>query len=247
MAKRKNVDLAAELGEDIDLTEDEAKYYAEDVPAPPAVETPVSAPAMSVTVADIQAIVRAAVEASASGNQAIADSVTAGIAQARKAIPEGTDQSYHQISVLNPLGEKDHPRPGLRCEFFLGTKDAKTGVVTRNYPWVADDLTANEQIALNTLEPMAKTIDLLDGTHVKVELLPTRDALTNEITRMVLVIPQFVIEKKSQHKNMLPNLCHIVEQLTGHNYAKLSKDDLAWFMAEHRKKNYVAVREAVAA
>lgn len=168
-------------------------------------------------------------------------------ARVRNPIPEGTDASYPRISALNPLGERDHPRPGLKCDFYLGTREPKSQTVQRTYQFVAEDLTAYEQIALNTLTPTSGAMELLDGAPVKVELVATKDDITDEITRMVLIVPPKIIQKGSEHKNMLPSVCKIVEQLTGKNYAKLSKDDLAWFMAEHRKKNYVAGRESVAA
>lgn len=240
----KNVDLAAELGEDIDLTEEQANAYR--APKPEAV-APVAPAQMHVSVTDIQAIVKAAVEAAQGGNKEIAELVTQGIAQARQPIPERTDADNPRISTMNPLGDKAHPRPGLKCDFFLGIREGKSGAVQRSYEWIADDLSACEQVALNTLEPMAKTIHLTDGTEIKVELVATRNDITDEITRMVLVLPQFVMQKGSQHRNAVPSICHIVEQLTGKNFAKLSNDDLAWLMAEHRAKRYVSARESVAA
>lgn len=252
MPRKKNLDLAEAIhDEEIDVTEDEANDANQIVQAgpPPA---PVAAPAapaamVGVTIADIQAIVKTAVEAAQGGNQQIAQIVTDGIAQARKPIPEKTDADYPRISTLNPLGERDHPRPGLRCEFFLGMRQGKSGQVQRSYPWVAEDLTAQEQIALNTLTPTSGTIALLDGTPIKVEVVPTRHDLTDEITRMVIVVPQFVIEKNSQHKNMLPPICNLVEQLTGKNFARLAGEELAYFMAAHRQKRFVDAREVVAA
>lgn len=252
MAKKDNLGakmVAAELHDgdpDVDPPKDipPAPVVA---PDPVAAAPVAAAPMVGVTIADIQAIVKTAVEAAQSGNSEMARMVTDGIAQARKPIPEQTDAAYPRISVLNPLGERDHPRPGLKCELFIGTREPKSQTVQRSYGYLADDLSAYEQIAINTLEPMSGTIMLSDDQKIKVEIVATRDEITNEIRRLVLMVPLYVIQKGSQHKNALPSICNIVAQLTGRNYAKLSKDDLAWFMAEHRKKNYVAVREAVAA
>lgn len=238
---------------DVDFTEEEANANAAirsapPVAAPPSPPAPVAPQPITLTVDDIQKIVSTAITAAQSGNQQIAEIVTQGIAQARKPIPERTDADYPRISVLNPLGERDHPRPGLKCEFFLGTREPKSQTVQRTYGFVAEDLTAHEQIALNTLEPQSATITLLDDSPVKVEVVATsRDDITNAITRLVLIVPPILLQKGSQNKNMLPSVCGLVKQLTGHDYRKLSKDDLAWFMSEHRKKNYVAVREMVAA
>lgn len=218
--------------------------------APVAPSAPAVAPqVLSVTLADIQAIVKTAVEASQAGTANLADVVTKGIAQARKPIPEQTDADYPRISVLNPLGERDHPRPGLKCEVFIGTREPKSQTVQRSYGFLADDLTANEQIALNTLEPTSATIRLLDDSPIKVEVVGKRDELTNEISRLVIMVPLALIQKGSQNKNNLPGICNLVAQLTGKDFSKLSSDDLAWFMAEHRAKRYVSERprEVVAA
>lgn len=250
MPKKKNLDLAAEMGEDVDVTEEEANDAAQIVPPPTEPVAPMTAAStqpITMTVADIQAIVTAAVSAASQGNAALADVVTQGIAQARKPIPEGTDASYPRISVFNPLGERDHPRPGLKCDFFIGTQDPKTKLIARTYPLLDDDLTAAEQVALNILEPMAATVQRTDGESMKVQIVAEHDPATDALMRMVIVLPQLVLGKGSQFKNTLPLITNLVAQLTGHDFSKLSKDDLAWFMAEHRAKRYVAAREPVAA
>jgi len=247
MPKKKNLDLAAEMGEDVDVTEDEAMDAATIMaPAPvPAPSAPVAQP-ITMSVADIQAIVQTAVQAAQSGNQAIAEIVTQGIAQARKPIPEGTDQSNPRISDANPLGDRDHPRPLLKCDFFLGTQDVD-GKIARTYPYEQGDLTVREILALNILEPGHYQIHLHDDTQIKVSVVPELDGATDALRRLVLVVPTFVTEKKSAHRNMLPGPCNIVAQITGHDFSKLKGEELAWFMAEHRAKRYVSTREPVAA
>lgn len=248
--KKKNVLLAGEMQDEgapeIDLTEDEANAL---VPVPEPVEpvapAPVAPASFTMTAADLQNMVTAAVSAAAAGNAQLADAVTKGIADAREPIPE--NKFSPGISVFNPLGDQAHPRPDLKCEFFYGTMDAKTKIVSRTYPLLVEDLTVMETIALNTLEPQNAVIKLHDGSSIKVSLVPELDPATDELTRMVIVVPQTVIGKGSALKNMLPGPCNIVAQLTGIDYEKLSREDLAWFMAEHRAKRYVSVRESVAA
>lgn len=250
MPRKKNLDLAAELGEDVDVTETEAVQAAQIVA--PVAPVPVAAPvapqaSFSMTADDIQKIVAAAVHATSAGNQALADAVTAGIAATRKPIPEGTDASNPRISVLNPLGDRDHPRPTLRHEVFLGTFDAKTKQVQRTYPYLTDDLTVNEVIALNTLEPSVTTIEFHGIGPTKVSVVPERDAVTDEIHRLVIALPTNVTGKGSTVKNMLPGPCGLVAQITGRDYSTLAGEELAWFMAEHRAGRYVTERVAVAA
>lgn len=251
MPRRTNVDLRAELGEDIDLTEDEANAAREIiapvvvVPAPVAVSP--SAP-LSVTLEQLQALMASATAGSAASTAALAQMVTQGIAQAHKPVPEGTDQSNPRISDQNPLGDRDHPRPALKCEVFLGTQDGKTQQIARTYPFDGDDLTVSEIMALNTLESGNFSVKLHDGTPIKVSVVPEYDDATDALRRLVIVVPGTVTGKNSQLKNMLPGPCNLVSQITGgRDFSRVSNDDLAWFMAEHRKKNYVAVREAVTA
>lgn len=248
MPRKKNLDLAAELGEDVDVTEAEAEQAAAIVAPVVAVAPAAVAPqTFTMTAESLQGMITAAVQAAAQGNQALADAVTAGIAATRKPIPEGTDSSNPRISVLNPLGDRDHPRPTLRCEVFLGTFDAKTQQVQRTYPYLTDDLTVNEVIALNTLAPVTKTLDFHGIGPIKVSVVPERDAVTDEIRRMVITVPTSVTGKGSTVKNMLPGPCGLVAQITGRDYSTLQGEELAWFMAEHRAGRYVTEREAVAA
>lgn len=252
MPKRKNLDLAAEMGEEIDVTEEQANDAREIVPISgtivPNQGTPPAPPqTFSMTAADLQAMVTAAVTAAQQGNQALADAVSAGIAATRKPIPEGTDASNPRISVLNPLGERDHPRPTLRYEVFLGTVNQKTKEVMRTYPYDTDDLTVQEVIALNTLEPINTTLDLHGIGPTKVSVVPERDAATDEITRLVIALPTSVTGKGSAVKNHVPGPCGLVAMITGRDYSKLRGEELAWFMAEHRAGRYVTEREKAAA
>jgi len=242
MPKKKNLNLAGEMGEDIDATEEEAMDAEQIVPAAPVAAIPMAP--ISLTFEQLQTLL-----ASSQGKQdqsGLVEALADSIARSREPIPE--NKFAPEVSVFNPLGERDHPRPGLKCEMFLGTQDAKTKQVNRTYPFMAGDVTAAEQIALNTLtatEPTA--IELLDGSAIKVSVYTELDPVSDALRRLTIVVPQSVIQKGSQIKNMLPPITNLVEQLTGHNFAKLSKDDLAWFMSEHRAQRYVSVREAVAA
>lgn len=245
---RKNLDLAAELGEDVDVTEAEANAAREIVASPPPVAVapaPVapSAP-IAMTLEQLQALLAANSASTQQNTQALADALTQGIKQAQPQRP--SNEIAPDVSDANPLGERDHPRPGLKCKVTLGIMDGKSKQIQPTYPFVADDLTAYEQIALNTLEKGEHQIKLYDGRAIKLQVIEEFDAL-DRLQRMVLVVPQHVTQKGSETRNMLPGPLAIVQQITGIDYTRLSLDDLAWFMAEHRAGRYVAVREAVAA
>lgn len=242
MPRKKNLSLAEEIhGEEIDVTEAEANDANTIVPTtapPPAPVAPIT-----LTFEQLQALL--ASSGAQQNTQSLADAFTKGMEQVREPKPE--NKFHPGISELNPAGERDFPRPGLKCEFFLGTQDAKTGHIYRTYPYDAQDLTAYEQIALNTLEPASAVIKRIDGMPIRVQVVPTRDPVSDEITRMVIVVPTDVIAKGSQTKNFLPSLVSLVAQITGKDFSTLSLDDLKWFMAEHREKRYVSARPAVAA
>jgi hypothetical protein len=241
MPRKKNLDIAEALGEDIDVTEEESVEANTIVKAP----TPVApTPTLSMTATDIGAIVRAAVEAAQGGNQELAEAITTGIKQSA---PKRDNDNYPGVSALNPAGEREHPRPGLKCRMTLGIRDAKTRAVVETYAMDADDLTAYEQIALNTLEPWEGKISLLDGDVIPLAIVPTYNDVTEKLERLVLVLPQAVTGKGSEKKNMVPSIPNIVAQVTGKDFSRLSLDDLTWFMAEHRAGRYVSERTAVAA
>jgi hypothetical protein len=242
MPRKKNLDIAEALGEDIDVTEEESMDANTIIPAAPAPVVP--APALSMTASDIQAIVRAAVEAAQGGNQELAQAITTGIQQSAG---KHENETHPGVSVYNPAGERDHPRPGLKCRMTLGIRDPKTQVVSETYALDGDDLTAYEQIALNTLEPWEGKIELLDGTVIPLTIVPSYNDVTEALERLVLVLPQAVTGKGSEKKNMVPSIPSIVAQVTGRDFSRLSLDDLKWFMAEHRSGRYVSERSAVAA
>ena len=241
MPRKKNLDLASELGEDIDVTEDEAIEAAElmntIVPEPPAPVAPMAP--ITLTFEQLQQLLAS----NSQSHAALADAITQGIRQTKR----HENEFSPDVSVFNPLGDRDHPRPGLKCKMTLATQDPRTNVVHGTYQFEDGDLTAYEQIAMNTLQPWSGVVALMDGALIKVSLVPTYNQIDNSLERLAIVIPAKVTEKGSQIKNMLPSITNLVAQITGHDYAKLSLDDLQWFMAEHRKKHYVAEREKAAA
>lgn len=249
MAKKVIPEVAEAFGADPDelaeAVETPAPVAAPAPPAPVAAAPVAPAQPITLTLDQLQALLANA-HLPPPNTMGLAEAITKGMESVREPRPE--NKFSPEISWLNPLGEKDHPRPGLKCDFYLGTQDGKSGQVFRTYPFEAGDLSAYEQIALNTLQPASAVIKRLDEAPMPVQVVAaTRDKVTDEITRMVIVVPTDLIAKGSQIKNMIPSLTSIVAQITGRDFSKLSNDDLAWFMKEHRAKRYVSERDSVAA
>lgn len=251
--KRKNAMVADALRDpgdpEIDLTEEEVNAIvepvAEPIPEPPVVAAPAmpSAP-IAMTLEQLQALLAANSASTQQNTQALADALTQGIKQAQPQRP--SNEIAPDVSDANPLGERDHPRPGLKCKITLGIMDPKSRQIQPTYPFVAEDLTAYEQIALNTLSKGEYQVKLYDGRPIKVQVVEEFDAL-DRLQRMVVIVPQHVTQKGSETRNMLPGPLALVQQMSGTDYSRLSLDDLAWFMAEHRAGRYVSERVAVAA
>lgn len=83
---------------------------------------------------------------------------------------------HHNISVFNLRGDKDFPRPALRCDYFL--------------PWpikpsAAEELTREEIELLNLIEAGEHTITRTDRTKVKVLVRIDRKYDSEEPSRVV--------------------------------------------------------------
>ena len=210
---------------------------------------------------DIAAIVQAAVTAAlAAGKQdshELADAITKGMQQVAAPIHE--NKVSDGVSELNPLGDTKHPRPGLKCEVWYGAYEASDNPadvrVKKAWEVYDHDCSAWEQLALNMLEPMAKTIKRLDRQDMHVIVTGVRSQTSGELQRLVIGLPLSVIGKGSDAagRNMVPDITDLVRQLTGHDltpervpYDKTAKDGgtLGRLMAAHRAKNYVAVDPA---
>ena len=237
MPKRKNLDLAAEMGEEVDVTEEQANEANQIVAAPAAPLAPIT-----LTFEQLQTLLSTQGR-DTMDHAAIASAITQGIQKTAR----HQNEVSPEISDFNPAGDRDHPRPGLKCKMSYGTRHPKTQQARITYPFMDGDLTAAEQIALNTLEPWEGIIHLLDGSERKLSLVPTYNDVSGVLERLIIVVPEAVTAKGSEIRNMLPGALNLVNQITGRDFSKLSLDDLKWFLKEHRNKNYVAVREVVAA
>jgi hypothetical protein len=247
MAKRVIPEVAEAFGADPDELAEQMAAAPPPVVASPHPVASVAAPVViaaqpiTMTFEQLQALMSTQAASSQQNTQALADALTQGIKQAQPQRP--SNEIAPDISDANPLGERDHPRPGLKCKVTLGIMDGKNKQIQPTYPFVAEDLTVYEQIALNTLAEGEYVIKLYDGKDITVQVIEQRDDL-KRLQRIVIVVPQQVTLKGSETRNMLPGPVNIVAQITGRDFSKLSLEDLEWFMAEHRAKRYVSERPA---
>ncbi len=177
-----------------------------------------------------------------------ADAIAKAIDRTQRRTPENVNGP--EVSDANPFGDRDNPRPGLKCDWWLGIIDEKTKKAVRSgYEIDPKSLTVWEQLAYNTLEPSQGEVERLDGARMPVVVAAEKDDFGKTLY-MTLAFPANVISKKSsENKNMVPRIEDIVLQLTGHDFRRksLTNDETLRLMAEHRKGNYDVPRKAVAA
>ncbi len=203
-------------------------------------------PVVALTMTQLQELIQTATQAQPDMT-GVAEAITTGLAQARKPIPE--NDISDGISAANPLGDRDHPRPGTKCEMWMGVISDKDGTVQRVSRYEPNDLTAWEQLALNLLEPLEQVVLMLDGAQMPVKVVAHHHDITGAVMRLTIGLPFKHLQAQSQTMNMIPPIVDLVHQLTGHNLRPpaLSLDELAWLMAEHRAGRYVGPRTTVAA
>ena len=68
---------------------------------------------VTLTMEQLQLLIKTA-QGGNTGNVDIAKAITAGMQQVKEPIPE--NKRSPEISVFNPLGDRDFPRPGFKCE-----------------------------------------------------------------------------------------------------------------------------------
>lgn len=119
----------------------------------------------------------------------------------RDAPPE--NNSVPKISVFNLRGDKDFPRPGLKCQMFIP------------YPAYRDDLTREEIELLNLLEPGDYPIEMNDGLVVTLTVTAVLNLDKVGVSRLVLSHPTAF--KNDNHKNLIPKARMLREMLAQHN------------------------------
>jgi len=97
-------------------------------------------------------------------------------AMRRQLHPE--NETTPDVSVYNPRGERDHPRPMLRYDFFLGP-----------YPLERQTLLWKECELLNQLEPGSYEITKADGTVVAFHAIPRYHIDGRTVERITIAFP----------------------------------------------------------
>jgi hypothetical protein len=105
------------------------------------------------------------------------------------------------ISDYNPLGERDHPRPKLKCHIYMGS--APVGSPREN-----TTLTRDEIEALNRMGPGFFRVRKMDGSNVVVEVRGQVNA-NRQVERLWIVPPE-----GDNDKNMYPPLVELATQLS---------------------------------
>ncbi len=109
-----------------------------------------------------------------------------------------------QKSAFNPLGEKNHPRPKLKCHMYFGSAPLGS-------PKEVTTLTHAEIAALNNLTPGYYRIRKMDGSHGVVEVKGQVNS-NQQLDRLWILLPQ-----GDDAKNMYPPLASFAEQCNDGN------------------------------
>lgn len=104
-----------------------------------------------------------------------------------------------EVSVYNPLGERDHPRPQLKCQMMNGP-----------YPIERDTLTWEEIDLLNQLEPGVFSVQRTDGSYMRLTITGERDA-NDTLTKLTIRYPM-ANEEDNKH---VPRLVPMLQQILG--------------------------------
>jgi hypothetical protein len=197
--------------------------------------------ASGLTFEDICEIADAQASRTKGNNAEIADSITQGIKEAKEPIPE--NKASNGISDSNPLGVSS-PRPGFKCEMWMGVVDDK-GDVKPWYEIEQSDVTIWEECALNTLEPIESVICSLgsDRPDLRIRVEARRDSISQKLLRLMVAVPLTWVQKgPDSRKGQIPPITEIVRQLNGCDFRRreMSLETLKQVQAAQRAGDYTA-------
>jgi hypothetical protein len=106
-----------------------------------------------------------------------------------------------EVSVFNPRGERDHPRPDLRCEIAIGP-----------YLLEKQTLLSKEIEYLNQLEPGSYDVTKGDGTIVPFHVIPTYRLDGRTVEKLVISFPCADDDQKQNYPPFTQMLKEVIEQ-----------------------------------
>ena len=106
-----------------------------------------------------------------------------------------------QISPYNPLGDRDHPKPPLKCAFFLGP-----------YPLEPETLTVREVELMNQLEPGQYDVTKADGVTVVFLVIPSYRTDGRTLERLTIGFPCADSEQRQNFPPFSQMLREVVDQ-----------------------------------
>jgi hypothetical protein len=106
------------------------------------------------------------------------------------------------VSDLNPLGERDHPRPALPYTFTMNGAEMPE-----------DKFTIEENALITQITPGQYRVTKTDDTQVIVSVVPVRDSTSGQITKMNILGPFGNKHNPEQAKNWPPLRVWLAEAL----------------------------------
>jgi hypothetical protein len=156
--------------------------------------TVADAPAAPVLDPAMMALVQALAQTMAQGQLATAQAIR------EQNGPRDNPMGSPLISEFNPAGDRDHPRPDLRCPVtFCGAECPR------------DCFTVEEIDLINTLEAGVWSVQKSDGTMARFAVVPTVDQATGTWTKLDLSVDA---KDHDSNKNW-PPLVQMLAQIQG--------------------------------
>lgn len=162
-----------------------------------------AAPAVALTFDQLKELLAEAKGSSISPTELAQIAASAAAEGAAKAkMPE--NKQAPMVSAFNPLGERDHPRPALRCWMYFGS--APIGSPRENHT-----LTVEEIIALNAVMPGHYRITKMDGSQAVIEVRGQMNS-NRELERLWILLPE-----GDEQRNLYPRLADFAAQCVDAN------------------------------
>lgn len=120
-------------------------------------------------------------------------------AEAHVRLTKRENETHPGISVFNPQGERDHPKPELKCRmFWVG------------FPLEKDALTPTEIALLNQVEEVGKfSFTRTDGSPDTMVIEGERDA-NGDWAKL-----EFIFPARGDKKNNLPSMVSMLREVLG--------------------------------